>query len=272
MLAFAANSVLCRLALDVYATDPAAFSLIRLFSGAIALIVIAAFSNTSARLSIRQGEWRASFFLTVYVLGFSFAYLWLDAGTGALILFSTVQITMLAAALYEGDRPRVIEWVGWLLALMGVVVLTLPGNFAPSLKGMLLMVAAGVAWAGYTLRGRAAKQPLLATTGNFFQATVIALLPCLYLLEWVNLPWQGVILALLSGVAASAIGYVLWYRVLVHITTVRAALVQLSVPVLAAIGGIFFINEPVTPRFIVSALLVLSGIGLAVRYKATGKS
>lgn len=267
LIAFAANSVLCRLALDVYATDPASFSLLRLFSGAVALILIVGVSNRSLRSLVRNSTWRASISLAVYVLGFSFAYITLDAGIGALVLFSAVQLTMMAVALYEGERPQIIEWLGWLFALSGIIVLVAPGVSAPSPIGLVLMVVAGVAWAGYTLLGRGVTQPLLSTASNFVFATVIVLLPCLFLLNLDRLPWQGVALALLSGAIASGAGYAIWYAVLPHISTVHAALLQLSVPVLAALGGVLFINEPISTRFIISCVLVLSGIAFAIGYK-----
>jgi len=264
--------VLCRLALDVYGTDPASFSLIRLASGAGVLFLIVSFLNRAEKSPLRSGEWRAAFFLAVYVLGFSFAYITLDAGVGALILFSTVQLTMVVVALYEGERPRLIEWAGWLLAIVGIVVLNVPGASAPSPLGVLLMGVAGIAWAGYTLRGRRTKQPLLATAGNFVLATAIALLPCIWLLEIGRVSWQGIVLALLSGTIASAGGYAVWYAVLPHISTVRAALFQLAVPVIAAVGGVLFISEPITLRFMVSSILVLFGIALAIKCKSPIKT
>jgi len=267
MIAFAANSVLCRIALDIYGTDPASFSLLRLAFGAGALLLIVSFLNSTDKSFLCAGEWRASIFLTVYVLGFSFAYITLDAGVGALVLFSTVQLTMMAVALYCGERPSIIEWLGWLLAIAGFVVLAIPGATAPAPLGTVLMVVAGIAWAGYTLRGRKAMQPLLATSANFVLATGFAVLPCLFLLDLDQLSWQGVILALASGVIASGAGYAVWYAVLPHMTTMRAALVQLSVPVLAAAGGVLFINEDISTRFMVSCVLVLSGIALAIGYK-----
>ena len=272
LIAFAANSVLCRLALDTYATDPASFSILRLASGAGALLLIVSFLNRSRKSVLRASEWRASVFLAVYVLGFSFAYITLDAGIGALVLFSTVQLTMVVVALYEGERPHIIEWLGWLLAVTGIAVLTLPGASAPSAAGTLLMVIAGIAWAGYTLRGRGATRPLLGTAGNFVLATGIALLPCLLLLDLEHLPWQGVVLALVSGTMASAGGYAIWYAVLPQLSTVRAALLQLAVPVLAAVGGVLFIDEPITIRFAVASALVLWGIALASGYKERLKS
>ncbi|MBN4069037.1 DMT family transporter [Beggiatoa alba] len=276
LIAFAANSVLCRLALDIYATDPASFSLLRLASGAGALLLIVSFLNRSKSRSIkwmlRVGEWRASFFLAAYVIGFSFAYISLDAGTGALILFSVVQLTMVAVALYEGERPSTLEWVGWLLALAGIVVLTVPSTSTPSLTGFILMTVAGVAWAGYTLCGRHSTQPLLSTSGNFIYALVIAVVPCLFFVNLESLSWQGITLAIASGAMASGVGYGVWYAVLPNITTVRAALVQLSVPVLAAVGGVLFIDESISIRFMLSCVLVLGGIALAIGYKNSSKN
>jgi len=271
MAAFAANSILCRLALDVYGIDPASFSLLRLASGAVVLLFLVALLNQAKPSQLLAGEWRASLFLAIYILGFSFAYITLDAGVGALILFSLVQLTMMAVALYEGERPAAIEWVGWVFALMGVLVLVAPGVSAPSPVGLLLMSLAGVAWAGYTLCGRKATQPLMSTSCNFIYATIIVLIPCLILMNLSSLSWQGVMLAVASGAIASGVGYTIWYVVLPHISTMRAALVQLSVPVLAAVGGILFIGEAVAVRFMISCALVLGGIALAISYKNTSK-
>lgn len=271
MIAFAANSVLCRLALDTYGTDPASFSLLRLIAGAGALFLIISISNSTEQSLLRSGEWRAAIFLAVYILGFSFAYITLDAGTGALILFSVVQLAMMGVAIYEGERPTVLEWLGWLLALAGIVVLVSPGVSAPSPIGLLLMAIAGLAWAAYTLRGRGVVAPLLSTGGNFIYATIIAIPTCLVFIDVNSLSWQGVTLAIASGAIASGVGYAIWYAVLPHISTMRAALVQLSVPVLAAVGGILFIGEAVSVRFIVSCALVLGGIALAISYKNKSK-
>ncbi|NOX27092.1 MAG: DMT family transporter [Gammaproteobacteria bacterium] len=270
-MAFAANSILCRLALDVYGIDPASFSLLRLASGAVVLLFLVVLLNKAKPAQLLAGEWRASIFLAVYILGFSFAYITLDAGVGALILFSLVQLTMMAVALYEGERPAAIEWVGWVFALIGVLVLVAPGVSAPSPVGLLLMSLAGVAWAGYTLCGRKSTQPLMSTSGNFIYATIIALIPCLILMNLSSLSWQGVMLAVASGAIASGVGYAIWYAVLPHISTMRAALIQLSVPVLAAVGGILFIGEAVAVRFMISCALVLGGITLAISYKNTSK-
>ena len=267
LIAFAANSVLCRLALDTFGTDPASFSILRLLSGAITLFVLVSVSNRRLVLPIYDGEWRASIFLAVYVLGFSFAYITLDAGMGALILFSIVQLTMMAVAFYEGERPSALETVGWLMAVIGVLILTVPGISAPSPVGFLLMAIAGVGWAGYTLRGRSTQKPLDNTSSNFFYALLISIVPCWFFIDLESLSWQGVVLAVASGAIASGLGYAIWYAVLPYITTVRAALVQLSVPVIAAIGGIIFIGEAVSVRFMLSCLLVLGGIALAISFK-----
>ncbi len=267
MLAFAANSVLCRLALDIHAMDAASFSLIRLLSGAIILFLLVSFSARKLVLPIQDGEWRAAVFLAVYVVGFSFAYISLDAGMGALILFSVVQLSMMVVAILEGDRPSKAELLGWIMAVVGVVVLTVPGTSAPSLTGFILMALAGIAWAGYTLRGRSVSNPLQSTSSNFFYALLISILPCAYFLNSDSLSWQGVLLAIASGALASGVGYAIWYAVLPSISTIRAALVQLSVPVIAALGGVLLISEGITMRFAVSCVLVLTGIAIAIRFK-----
>ena len=271
MVAFAANSVLCRLALDIYDIDPSSFSLLRLLSGAIALFFIVSITNRRILLPTRDGEWRASVALVVYILGFSFAYISLDAGMGALILFSVVQLTMMLVAIYEGERPSRLETVGWLMAVIGILVLTVPGASAPSPSGFLLMTIAGIAWAVYTLRGRSAVQPLRNTSGNFFYALLISIVPCAFFIDSESVSWQGVVLAIASGAIASGVGYAIWYAVLPHISTLRAALVQLSVPVIAAIGGIVFISEDVSFRFILSCILVLGGIAVAINSKQRNK-
>lgn len=267
MFAFAANSVLCRLALGSNAIDAASFSLIRLIAGAIVLLSISVFSAAGIpSLWTRANGWGAGL-LATYMLGFSFAYVSLDAGTGALVLFGSVQLTMLLVALWQGSRPAYLEWSGWLLALAGMMWLTLPGATAPAPAGSLLMAIAGVAWGFYSLRGRRVSRPLPDTTANFVLATLVALLPCLFWLDSASLSWKGVLLAIASGAIASGVGYAVWYAVLPYLSILRAALLQLSVPVLAAMGGVMFIAEPLAPRLLVSGFMVLAGIAVAIAGK-----
>lgn len=265
MLAFAGNSVLCRLALSPDSSaiiDPASFSAIRLLSGAVTLLLIVLWRER--RLPPMAGSWGGAAALFVYLLGFSYAYVQLDTGVGALILFGVVQLVMLFAALRAGHRLQLAEIAGLMLALVGLLLLLLPGATRPNLPGALLMALAGAGWALYSLAGRDAGAPLLATWGNFMRA-----LPLLGLLLVVPvfLPDQplrfntaGVWLALASGSVTSALGYAIWYRALAGLKVTQAGVVQLSVPVLAALGGVWFVGEALSLRLIYSGALVLGGI------------
>ncbi|WP_298439661.1 DMT family transporter [Geobacter sp.] len=262
LVAFAANSVLCRLALGTGATDAAGFSTIRLGSGALALLLLVRL--TGRRPGKSRGNWRAAAALFVYVVAFSFAYLSLAAGTGALILFGAVQGTMILAGLRSGERPRLWEWCGLFLALAGLVLLVLPGLSAPTPTGSLLMAVAGVSWGIYSLSGRGSTDPLAVTAGNFARAVPLVLALSLLTLPTLHASPKGALLAAVSGSLASAGGYVVWYRVLRQMTATFAATVQLAVPVLAAAGGVLFLAEQVTVRLLFSAAAILGGVGLAV--------
>ncbi len=267
MLAFAANSVICRLALEGGAIDAASFSSIRLAAGALTLLLICA-ARRPGRESSGEGSWRAAALLFLYAVCFSFAYLSLAAGTGALILFGAVQVTMILAALASGERPHRFEWLGLLLALAGLVYLVLPGLSAPSPLGSALMATAGVAWGIYSLLGRASRAPLQTTAGNFVRSLPLVAAVSLLSLPWLHLSATGVLLAVLSGALASGVGYVIWYAALRGLTATRAATVQLSVPVLAALGGVALLAEPITLRLLLSAALILGGIGMALAGRA----
>lgn len=256
LVAFAANSLLCRRALGHATIDAASFSTIRLASGAAVLMLM-------TRGSVR-GSWRSALMLFLYAVPFSFAYIGLTAGTGALILFATVQGTMLTAALRSGSRLLVVQWSGLILALGGLVYLVLPGLAAPSPFGCALMTVAGVAWGLYSLRGRGASDPLAETAGNFARAVPFALLVSLLATSRVRLSHEGALLAAVSGTLASGCGYVIWYAALRGLSAAQAASVQLAVPVLAASGGVVFLSEPVTTRLILSSILILGGIALAL--------
>lgn len=269
MLAFAGNSLLCRAALRDPeigpAIDPATFTAVRLVSGAFMLLLILSVSGPRVRAAAQPGSWRSAAALFLYAICFSYAYLSLDAGTGALILFGFVQATMILHALSHGDRPGYSEWGGWVLAAAGLVVLLAPGAGAPNWAGAILMAAAGIAWGGYSLLGKDQSKPLDATAANFTRS--LAFIPLLALPTGIgdlSITAQGVLLAVTSGALTSGIGYVLWYGAVRVLSSMQAALVQLSVPAIAAAGGIMLLGEPPTLRLLASGLLVLGGISLAL--------
>jgi drug/metabolite transporter (DMT)-like permease len=268
MLAFAANSLLCRLALQRGAIDPVSFAGIRLVSGAIMLAVIVRFR--SARPAARHADWLAAAMLFAYVAFFSFAYLTLSAGTGALILFGAVQLTMFSVGLRSGEKFGPLAWLGLALAVAGLVYLVSPGIAAPPLVGAALMAIAGVAWGVYSLRGRGVADPLAATAGNFARAAPLAvLLSVLFITDARAYASEaGVALAIASGALTSGIGYVIWYAALSKLTALRAATVQLSVPLIAAFGGVAFLSEAITPRLAAASAAILGGIAMVLASKS----
>ena len=263
LVAFAGNSVLCRLALADNSIDAASFTTVRLVSGAIALLIILSATSRGTRPA-SYGSWMSAAMLFLYAACFSFAYISLDTGVGALILFGMVQATMVAGALMAGDRPTVAEWIGWLLAIAGFVYLVSPGLAAPSPGGSALMAIAGIAWGIYSLRGRTESFALAGTTYNFVRSVPLVLIVSAFSLQDLHLTTNGVVLAILSGTITSGVGYAVWYTALQSISSMQAAMVQLSVPVLAAAGGILFLSESISLRLIVSSLLILGGIFLAI--------
>ncbi len=263
LIAFAANSVLCRLALGQEAIDAASFTTIRLVSGALTLLLVATLSKGKEH-SAPKGSWTSATVLFLYAISFSFAYVTLSTATGALILFPTVQFTMVAAALYWGERPHSLEWVGLSIALCGLVYLMLPGLVAPSPIGSFLMTLAGIGWGVYSLRGRDAIDPIAVNRDNFVRSVPMVLGVSLMLFKMIEVSPQGALLAVASGSLASGVGYVIWYAALRGLTTTRAATLQLSVPVLAALGGIVFLNEQISTRLIISSVAILGGLGLVV--------
>ena len=263
MIAFASNSILNRLALGRQSIDAVGYTTIRLMSGALVLLLIASLQTNSTVPKVR-GNWISAAMLFIYATAFSFAYLSLSAGTGALILFGSVQMTMILAALRSGERPHRLEWLGVLLALSGLVYLVLPGLRAPSPLGSALMVTAGIAWGVYSLRGRGSGSPLGDTAGNFLRAVPLIILVRLVTLNNVHRSPAGILLAVLSGAVASGLGYVIWYAALTGLTATRAAIVQLSVPVLAAWGGVVFLAEEISLRLILAGAFILGGIALAI--------
>jgi drug/metabolite transporter (DMT)-like permease len=263
LVAFAGNSVLCRLALADSSIDAASFTTVRLVSGAIALLIILSATSRGTRPA-SYGSWMSAAMLFLYAACFSFAYISLDTGIGALILFGMVQATMVAGALMAGDRPTVAEWIGWLLAIGGFVYLVSPGLTAPSPGGSALMAIAGIAWGIYSLRGRNESFALAGTTYNFVRSVPLVLIVSAFSLQDLHLTTNGVVLAILSGTITSGVGYAVWYTALQSISSMQAAMVQLSVPVLAAAGGILLLSESISLRLFVSSLLILGGIFLAI--------
>lgn len=263
LVGFAANSLLCRTALRNGAIDPATFAAIRLASGAIVLSALAL--ARGGRTRPRSSSWASAGLLFLYAAPFSFAYVSLGTGTGALLLFGAVQVTMLLAAVRRGERPGALRWLGLAIAFGGLIGLVFPGITAPSPAGAALMVVAGIAWGLYSLRGRGATDPLGTTAGNFLRTVPLA--AALWLVARPSAPVRtvGVAWAVLSGAVASGVGYALWYRALRDLSAVTAAAVQLVVPVLAACGGIVLLGEAPTPRLAIASLLVLGGIALTIR-------
>lgn len=264
MGAFAANSVLARLALGSGAIDAASYTGIRLASGAVVLGMLVMLRGKSGWRSLaRLGTWQQAAALLGYALAFSLAYQLLGASVGALILFASVQIGMVARAVLVGDRPGALEWLGLGLAGAAFVYLVSPGLASPDPLGALLMVMSGLCWAAYSLLGRGSSQPLADTAGNFLRCLPVAVLLLVGGLA-LNAPrLDGVIYAVASGAIASGLGYAIWYAALPELSRTRAAVVQLSVPVIAAFGAALFIGETVTPRLLVSSALILGGIALA---------
>jgi drug/metabolite transporter (DMT)-like permease len=263
MIAFASNSLLNRLALGRASIDAVSYTSIRLIAGALVLVLIAQLQRSNGQAKVR-GSWLSAAMLFLYAITFSFAYLSLSAGTGALILFGTVQVTMILAALRSGERPPGIVWLGIVLAFGGLLYLIMPGLRAPSPLGSALMMTAGIAWGIYSLRGRGSQSPLTDTAGNFLYAVPFILAIRLLTVQDIQLSSRGIFLAALSGAISSGVGYAIWYAALRGLTSTRAAIVQLSVPVLAAWGGVIFLAEDISIRLILAGALILGGIALAV--------
>lgn len=263
LIAFAANSMLCRLALGKSAIDAASFTSIRLASGAAALALISTWFKKNSATNT-PGNWPSAAMLSLYAVAFSFAYLSLSIGAGALILFGGVQTTMIVGAFFLGERPHTLTWVGLLVAFAGLVYLVSPGLTAPSPIGSALMAVAGIAWGGYSLRGRDTNHALFDTTSNFVRSVPLAAAVSLITIQTYKLTTNGILLATISGALTSGIGYVIWYAALKGLTATRAAMVQLAVPVLAAFAGVIFLSEDISLRLLISAMLILGGIGLAI--------
>jgi drug/metabolite transporter (DMT)-like permease len=266
MLAFAANAVLCRLALHNGAIDPASFSSVRVVSGALMLALLA--WPHWRRSGLPRADWRSAAALFSYMICFSVAYLWLQVGTGTLILFVAVQLTMFVVALRRGEHFSALSWLGLGLAVLGLVYLVAPGVTAPDPLGAGLMAAAGVAWGVYTLRGQAVTDPLAATASNFLFAVPLVLAVSVPFIGRLHAAWPGVALAVASGAIASGLGYALWYSALPGLKATSAATVQLSVPVIAAFGGVLLLAEPVTLRLVLASAATLGGVAIVLRRRA----
>jgi drug/metabolite transporter (DMT)-like permease len=275
MIAFASNSLLCRAALKESSIDAATFTFVRIFSGALALWLLI---NVQKRMIVGRtatplaesvsksslhGNWLSALALFAYAAGFSFAYTALSAGTGALLLFGAVQATMILWGLRKGERLSTIQIIGFIVAMIGLVVLVFPGLSAPPVIGSILMVGAGVAWGVYSLRGKGEKNPASATAGNFARAVPFAAGVSIAFVRSAHVDLSGVTYAIISGAITSGLGYVIWYSALPGLKDASAATVQLSVPVLAATGGIL-LGEPITLRYLLASIAVLGGIALVV--------
>lgn len=266
LVAFAANSILCRYGLAQGWIDPASFTFIRLFSGAITLLILCLLRLKKIDKPQKQ-HWLGASFLLLYAVTFSYAYISLDTATGALILFGTVQLLMISTSLIKGQHLSRVEWCGFALACTGFLILTLPHVTQPSWSGLILMIIAGLGWGLYTLNGKGSRQPLMDTALNFSIATVPAVLLFVFITE-LHLTTVGVLIAIASGALASGIGYAIWYAALPHLTTTQAATSQLLVPIIAGVGGVLLLNETVSLSLIIAACLVLGGVYLVINVGA----
>ncbi|MFE8070707.1 DMT family transporter [Marinobacteraceae bacterium S3BR75-40.1] len=261
MVAFAGNSVLCRAALKETDLDPASFTALRLISGALMLWFLLQWQRDRHP---RAGHWRSAVALFVYAACLSFAYIGLSTGTGAILLFGAVQMTMVITGWLEGDRPSATQGAGFALAFAGLIGLVLPGIQAPPLGSALLMLASGVAWGFYSLWGRGTPKPLATTAGNFMRTVPMTLALSLIMLGHFHWDPLGATYAIVSGTLTSAVGYAIWYSVVPLLKAAKAASVQLSVPVIATTGGLVFLGEPLTLRFVITSAAILAGIGLVI--------
>lgn len=263
LVAFAANSVLGRLALGDNAIDASSFTAVRLLSGAIVLSAITRFRRNTT-VSGTRGSWPGGVMLFLYAVTFSLAYVTLDTATGALILFGSVQITIILLSLISGNRLHLSEWLGVGIAFGGFVYLFLPDISTPSITGFVLMTVAGIAWGIYTIQGRGSQKPLLDTAYNFVRTVPLVILLIIATLQNTHYSTEGILLAMLSGAIASGIGYSIWYAALGGLSATQSAVVQLSVPVIAALGGVIFVSEPITLRLMLAGSMILGGILLVI--------
>ena len=259
---FAANSLLTRGALGHGWIDAPAFTIIRLATGAITLAILVRARQTPAR---EHGKWTSAVALAGYAVAFTLAYTRIGAGIGALLLFGAVQVTMITTGLVRGERPLGRDWLAVGLASAGLAWLTLPGAAAPNLTGAVLMLAAGVCWGAYSLAGRSSRDPLATTSGNFWRATLMGVAALGLLMDVSSITWRGALLATASGALASGVGYTLWYAALPHLSAFRAALLQLSVPVITALAAAMLLAESIPARLLVATALVFGGVMLSLR-------
>lgn len=274
LVSFAANSLLARLALADGAMDAAGFTGVRLASGALVLAVLLLFrwraTDHGTGGGKLPGNWISGSALFVYAIAFSLAYLRLGAATGALVLFTTVQMTMLGWGYVRGERPGPVQAAGIAIAIAGFVALVSPGLVAPDPLGTALMIVSGMAWGVYSLRGRSTTDPAGDTAGNFIRTVPLAAVLTLAAIAAGSITVTGLWLSLASGILASAGGYIVWYRVLPHLAAMQAAILQLTVPVIATAGAVVFIGEPLTPGFVLAGAVILGGVWLALVSKSRG--
>ncbi len=266
MLAFAGNSVLCRLALVNTGIDAASFTVLRIVSGAIVLWLLVVLRKRARPAS---GNWAGALALTIYAAAFSFAYIQLDTGTGALLLFGAVQLSMLAFGLVRGERLSTAATAGLVLATVGVLVLLLPGSTAPPLGSALIMLLSGLAWGAYSLLGRGAVDPLAETADNFLRSVPLVLLLALPFVGQIRWDATGALYAILSGALTSGLGYAIWYSALRGLGAMQAASLQLSVPILAAIAGVLLLSEPLSVRMLIAAVAVIGGLAIVLKARAS---
>lgn len=269
MIAFAANSILCRIALGKELIDAASFTSIRLTSGAITLLLLLYMQQNKRPKVFERSNFNilSALALFTYAICFSFAYIEMTTGTGALILFGTVQLTMIMFAIVKGERTSLIAWCGIILAICGLVYLVLPGLNAPSPISATLMTFSGLAWAVYSLRGKNSSRPVADTTWNFVGTIPFVLITCMITIWSAETTLEGTLLAIASGAMASGVGYVIWYAALPLLTWTSAAIVQLSVPTIAALGGVLFMAEDFTSRLAIASLATLGGIAIVIYAK-----
>jgi len=267
MIAFAANPLICRLALGQQLIDAASFTSVRIVAGAVTLaLIMLPRWRSRRRFSV---NWWSVATLFIYMVFFSFAYRSVSASTGTLLLFAAVQFTMFIVAIRDGEYLTMLSWLGFSLAVIGVIYLVSPGVTSPDPLGAFLMIVAGVAWGGYSLLGRSAADPLESTAINFICSVPLATVVALVFMDGIYYTHAGMILAAVSGALASGLGYAVWYAALKSLTASRAATVQLSVPTIAAFGGIVFLSEPISVRLIVASALTLGGIAIVLTQRPT---
>ncbi len=269
LIAFAGNSVLCRMALGDEAIDASSFTVLRLLSGILVLFFILQYSSKSSEsnVAMSKGSWKSAAYLFIYAICFSYAYITLDTATGALILFGAVQLTMMLVSFLMGSRFNKLEWSGLIIAFAGFVYLVIPKVSTPSIYGFMLMAVSGVAWGMYTLAGKKSQQPLNDTAYNFLRTFPLVIICALLSFSFFEITPKGAVLAMLSGGIASGLGYTIWYIALRDLSAIQAAALQLSVPVIAAIGGILIVNETMSARLLIAALFILGGIALTIKGK-----